>query len=110
VIYVNKDELIHAISADTGATQKNVEHIFSSFQKVIYDTLSTGEPVLIHGFGQWQVKPTAVRTARNLKTGEPLSVAAGKKVIFKVGKNLKSAITRNDSGLSETRRPSHGSK
>ena len=44
------------------------------------------------GFGEWSVKETAARTGRNPKTGEPIEIAAGRKVVFKSGSGLKNAV------------------
>jgi DNA-binding protein HU-beta len=38
------------------------------------------------GFGSFEVKPRAARVGRNPKTGEPITLPAGKKVSFKASK------------------------
>ena len=49
-------------------------------------------------FSQWHpslftVKDTAARTGRNPSTGEPLEIAASKRLGFKAARGLKDAIT-----------------
>jgi nucleoid DNA-binding protein len=53
--------------------------------------VETGEPK-VPGFGFFCVKIRAARTARNLKTGEPVKVAEGKVLTFSPSESLKNRM------------------
>ena len=56
------------------------------------ESVAAGDSVKIMGFGEWSVKDTAARTGRNPKTNEPIEIAAGRKVVFKVWSQLKNSV------------------
>ncbi len=69
-------------------------HLSTTFQavdgilRVIKETLAKGEPVIIRGFGTFQPIDCKERPARNIKTGEAITVPAHKSVKFRVSKDL----------------------
>lgn len=87
-----KAELIKHIAGRTGLTQVAVEDVLNDLTKTITEQLAAGGSVKIVGFGEWSVKETAARTGRNPKTGEPIEIAAGRKVVFKSSSGLKNAV------------------
>lgn len=89
---MGKSELIKAIAGRTGQTQAAVEDVLNGLTETIKEQLAAGDSVKIGGFGEWSVKETAARTGRNPKTGEPIDIAAGRKVVFKSGSGLKNAV------------------
>mgnify|MGYP006193835173 CR=1 FL=1 len=89
---MGKSELIKAIAGRTGQTQAAVEDVLTELVETVKVELAAGDSVKIVGFGEWSVKDTAARTGRNPKTGEPIEIAAGRKVVFKPGTGLKNAV------------------
>ena len=89
---MNKTELIAAITEKTGFTKKDAEKALNSVVEVITESLTQGEKVQIVGFGAFEAKERAARTARNPRTGEEITIAASKTASFKVGKALKDSI------------------
>ncbi len=87
-----KAELIKHIAGRTGLTQVAIEDVLNDLTKTITEQLAAGGSVKIVGFGEWSVKETAARTGRNPKTGEPIEIPAGRKVVFKSGSSLKNAV------------------
>ncbi len=69
-------------------------HLSTTFQavdgilRVIKQTLAKGEPVIIRGFGTFQPIDCKERTARNIKTGESITIPAHKSVKFRVSKDF----------------------
>ena len=57
----------------------------------IAEALASGDKVSLTGFGVFEVRERAARTARNPQTGEPIEVPASKAPAFKAGKGLKEA-------------------
>jgi len=48
--------------------------------------------VTIAGFGTFEVKDRKARTGRNPHTGEPIQIAAGRRVGFRMGKSLRESV------------------
>lgn len=90
---MNKSELVDAVAASTGASkadaQKNVEAVLDTITK----TLKKGDRVAITGFGSFEVRKRAARTARNPQTGEKIKIKASKVPAFKPGQGLKDAVS-----------------
>ena len=74
-------------------------HLSTTFQavdgilRVIKETLTKGEPVVIRGFGSFVPTEVAERSARNFKTGNPVVIPAHKSVKFRVSKDLVKSLT-----------------
>ncbi|MFJ7677449.1 HU family DNA-binding protein [Peribacillus sp. NPDC097198] len=71
---MDKSELIKAVAADTGLTQKDVRKMVASLEKTITETLEAGEEVRLIGF--MTVKPVAkkARKGRNPVSGAPVNI------------------------------------
>jgi DNA-binding protein HU-beta len=61
-----------------------VDTIFDSMKK----TLIAGDRIELRGFGVFTVKPRKTGIGRNPRTGTEVSIAPGKAVRFKPGKEL----------------------
>ena len=46
----------------------------------------------IAGFGTFEVKARKARVVRNPQTGEPIQIAAGRRVGFRMGKSLRESV------------------
>ena len=89
---MNKTELIAALAEKAGLNKRDAEKALNAFTDVVTDTLIKGDKVQLVGFGSFEVKDRAARTARNPRTGDELTVPASKAPIFKAGKDLKEAV------------------
>ena len=89
---MNKTELVAAVAAKTGQTKKAAEGSINAALQAITEELAKGGAVQLIGFGSFEVRSRAARTARNPRTGEPIQVNAAKTPAFKAGKALKDAI------------------
>lgn len=87
-----KSELIKTIAERTEQSQASVESVLNGLTEIIKEQLAAGDNVKIVGFGEWSVRETVARTGRNPKTNEPIEIAAGRKVVFKVGSQLKQSV------------------
>jgi DNA-binding protein HU-beta len=85
-------ELIGEVAAASEITKKQAGEIIENLVNHMTIALAQGQDVVLRGIGKFTVKATAARAARNPITGDPVQVAAGKKVAFKVHKALKDAI------------------
>ena len=91
---MNKAELISAAAERSLATKKDTEAILNAALDLIAEALARGEKVQLVGFGSFEVKDRAARTARNPKTGETIAVPASRAPQFKAGKALKDRVAR----------------
>ena len=89
---MNKSELVEVIAQKSHLTKKDCESALNAFIAAITDALNSGDRVQLVGFGVFEVKQRAARTARNPKTNEPVVIPASKLPMFKPGKALKEAI------------------
>ncbi len=91
---MNKTELIAALAEKTGSRKQDAEKALNAFVDVVTEALAEGNRVQIVGFGSFEVKERAARTARNPRTGEEIEIPASKAVAFKVGKALKDEVNK----------------
>lgn len=89
---MNKTEFINAIAAKEGLEKKYAEHAVNAVFSTLKEELAKGEKIQLVGFGTFEVKERAERTARNPRTGESTVVPATKVPAFKAGKALKDAV------------------
>jgi DNA-binding protein HU-beta len=89
---MNKKELISAMAARTNSSSATAEGAVNAMVEIISETLRKGEPLVLPGFGTFEVRERAARTGRNPKTGEELNIAASKVAAFKAGAALRAAV------------------
>ena len=90
---MNKKELIEAIADKTGESKRLVGGILDTTLDTIEKAVKKGERVSIPGFGTFERRARAARTARNPRTGEEIKVAARKVPAFKAGATFKSNVS-----------------
>ena len=89
---MNKGELVNVMAEKSSLSKKDCEAALDAFIAAVGDTLKNGEKVQLVGFGVFEVKERAARTARNPRTNEPMEIPASKLPTFKPGKALKESI------------------
>jgi DNA-binding protein HU-beta len=89
---MSKTDLVNVVAAKTELKKKDVELVVNAAFDAIVEALKAGDKVQLIGFGTFEVKETAEREGRNPKTGETITIAAGKKPAFSASKALKEAI------------------
>ena len=91
---MNKNELINAISANSGLSRKESEKALAATIEAITSALVSGDKVQLVGFGIFDVKNRAARIGRNPKTKEPIDIPETRTPQFKAGKALKDAVAK----------------
>jgi len=89
---MNKTELIANVAKAADLSRKDADKAVNAAFDAITAALKAGEKVQIVGFGGFEVKERAARTARNPRTGAEIKIDASKAVSFKPGKALKDEI------------------
>ncbi len=89
---MNKGELIEAVARNTGESKATAEKMVNETLDVIVNGVVASGKVSITGFGSFEARDRAARTARNPQTGEEIRVAATRVPAFKAGKGFKDAV------------------
>jgi DNA-binding protein HU-beta len=91
---MNKTELVDAIAAKANVLKVEAERMLNAFIDIVPEVLSSGNEVMLVGFGTFTVSERAGRTGRNPRTGEALMIPAARLPKFKPGKAFKDKINK----------------
>ena len=89
---MNKGELVEAVARNTGESKALAEKMVNETLDVIVNGVVASGKVSITGFGTFEARNRAARTARNPQTGAEIRVAATRVPAFKAGKGFKDAV------------------
>ncbi len=78
-----KSQIVESVQNQTGFPRNRSVEIVETLLEIIKKTLTSGEDVLVSGFGKFCVKEKKERKGRNPATGENLMLEPRKVVIFK---------------------------
>ncbi|HAM24780.1 MAG TPA: hypothetical protein DHW34_02250 [Actinobacteria bacterium] len=90
---MNKAELIDALADEAGTSKAAAAESLEALITVISRALSKKDAVNITGFGKFEARDRAARTARNPQTGETVKVKATTVPAFKAGADLKKIVS-----------------
>lgn len=91
---MNKTELIERVADAAQISKKDAAVVVETTFGTIGTALQKGDKVQLIGFGTFETRQRAERTAKNPRTGEVIKVAATVVPSFKPGKALKEAINK----------------
>ena len=89
---MNKNDFINMLSTKANITKKDATVAVNAVLETITETLAKGESIQFVGFGSFNVKDRAARTATIPGTTKTVQVAASKAISFKAGKDLRSKV------------------
>jgi integration host factor subunit alpha len=89
---LTKVQIVESIHNQIGFTQKRSSELVETLLEIIKKTLTSGEDVLISGFGKFCVKEKKERKGRNPATGDAMMLAPRKIVRFKCSGKLRDRI------------------
>ncbi len=89
---MNKTELAGRLAGRGGMSRAAAKDAVDGVFDVIAEAMADGEDVRILGFGTFGTRARPARTARNPRTGEPISIAASTVPVFKPGAALRKAV------------------
>jgi integration host factor subunit beta len=87
------DEIVRMFPSYSG---RDAEVIVNAVFEAMTEALCAGERIEIRGFGSFVVKQRRAREGRNPKTGDIVAVAAKRVPFFKVGKELKQRVDKEE--------------
>jgi integration host factor subunit alpha len=80
---LNKEKLTLHLQNHLGLDKREAQQVVGRLFKIMKETLSRGEDVLISGLGKFSVRQKRARRGRNPQTKEDLILSARKVVVFK---------------------------
>ena len=92
-----KDDLVQSLYDNVGLSRAQAVKAVETVFEIMKETLSSGEDILISGFGKFVVKNKAERRGRNPATGEDLTLEARRVATFKNSSLLVGKINAGDS-------------
>jgi DNA-binding protein HU-beta len=91
---MNKAELIDLVASKAELSKAEVGRVLDTIIDVIGGSLAKKDPVVLVGFGTFDVTKTKQRTGRNPRTGEAITIAAKVAPKFRAGKALKDRVNK----------------
>jgi DNA-binding protein HU-beta len=85
---VIKLDIIHHVIEKTGLPRNKAEAAVDTVFDTMKRALSAGDRIELRGFGVFNVRPRKTGIGRNPRTGAEVTIAPGKAVRFKPGKEL----------------------
>lgn len=89
---MTKAELVKEVSKSTGIENATVSAIVEGFMATVKDSLSEDNNVYLRGFGTFEVKTRAQKTARNITKNTTLIIPEHKVPTFKPCPDFKNQV------------------
>ena len=89
---LTKHDIVGQIQTRLGFSKNKSVEITESLLEIIKSTLSSGDDVLVSGFGKFSVKDKNERKGRNPATGEDAILPARRVVTFKCSGMLRGKV------------------
>ncbi|MEM7308050.1 MAG: HU family DNA-binding protein [Planctomycetota bacterium] len=89
---MNKSQLIAHVGESLRTSRSGAARVVDAVLAGIQQGLREDRSVTITGFGTFEVKERKARVGRNPHTGEPIAIAPGRRVGFRVGKALRQSV------------------
>ncbi len=83
-----KQDLIQRVVERTGLVRTKAEAAVDAIFETMKQSLAEGDRIELRGFGVFTVKPRKTGVGRNPRTGAEVTIAPGKAIRFKPGKEL----------------------
>lgn len=93
---LTKEKLTVLLQDQLDLSKQESRQLLDRLFKIMKDTLSQGEDLLISGFGKFSVRQKKARRGRNPQTKENLILAARKVLVFKTSGVLRQRLNKSD--------------
>ena len=91
---MNTTELADSLVESHDLTKAKAKELVEAVLAGVRSAAVKGEEVSLPGFGKFKVQDKPERTARNPRTGEAITIAPTKKLVFQPAKALKDALAK----------------
>src|SRR5918997_6694572 len=95
---MNKNDLIASLIDEHDLTKAFARDLVDSVFESIANAAQKGEEVSIFGFGKFRVTERGARKGRNPQTGEPIKIAASKRLKFDAARAMKASLNAKRRG------------
>ena len=85
---MTKAEIVNEIANQTGIEKIQVQSVVEAFMGCVKDSLASGKPVYLRGFGSFIVKHRARKAARNITAKTTMVIPAHDVPAFKPAKTF----------------------
>ncbi len=92
---LTKEHLINTLAEENGYSRFQAAELVETLIEIIKSRLSSGEDVLVSGFGKFCVRQKRERRGRNPATGESMVLAPRRVVTFKWSGRLRDRINES---------------
>jgi integration host factor subunit alpha len=92
---LTKEKLINHFETQLNMGKKESRQVMDSLLKIMKDTISRGEDLLISGFGKFKVKHKKARLGRDPQSKESMTLAARKVLVFQASGVLRKRINED---------------
>ena len=89
---MNNAELADQVAAEHGVSKADARKLVDTVFAAIAGSAAKGEEISINGFGKFKVKDSPAREGRNPANGEPIKIAASRKLAFAPAKAVKDKL------------------
>ena len=89
---LTKDRIIESLYKNTDLMKSEAAQTFQSLIEIMKQTLSSGEDILVSGFGKFCVKEKKERKGRNPATGNDIILESRRVVTFKWSGKIKEKL------------------
>ena len=93
---MKKLDIINQIFLKSNLNKQEIKYIIESFMNEIKESLNNGENVYLRGFGTFELKKRAEKTARNILKNKTIKVPAHHIPKFKPSKSFKNEVLKNN--------------
>lgn len=90
---MKKTEFIEAVASKAGITKAEASRNVNAVLDVITESLSSGDSVVLTGFGTFKVRHAKARNGVNPRTKEKIKIPATKRPAFSAGAVLKKSVS-----------------
>lgn len=87
-----KSDIAQKVAERVHLPKAQANRVVDAMLDVMQEELARGAEIRITGFGSWRVVETKARTGRNPRTGQPLNIAASRRVSFSPGARLTEVV------------------
>ncbi|AXK44020.1 HU family DNA-binding protein [Erythrobacter aureus] len=89
---MNTAALVDTLAEKHGLSKTDARAILDTTFDAIVDSVNKGDDVQLSGVGKFALKETKERQGRNPSTGEPMTIAAQRKITFTPAKAVKDKL------------------
>jgi integration host factor subunit alpha len=95
---LTKQTIIEKISEELDQSPSEAKDTIEHLLEIMKSTLTSGEDIMVSGFGKFQVNEKAPRKGRNPATGKDMILEKRRVVVFKCAGILRDLINGGENG------------